>query len=27
VLLATGLADTFDAAGKGLPDSVGINSL
>jgi Amt family ammonium transporter len=28
VLPATGLADTFDAAGKGvLPDSVGINSL
>src|SRR5919198_3392320 len=28
VLPATGLADTFDAAGKGaLPDSVGINSI
>src|SRR5436189_2849358 len=24
---ATALADTFDAAGKGLPDSVGINTL
>src|SRR3954465_1134752 len=27
VLPAAALADTFDAAGKGLPDSVGINSL
>ena len=24
---AAAMADTFDAAGKGLPDSVGINSL
>src|SRR6476469_5424491 len=27
VLPAAAMADTFDAAGKGLPDSVGINSL